>query len=145
MAYADITAVRSVVLPLHAREDGELSVLEGADLPFSIARLFFVRANAGARRGMHAHKRCGQFMICVSGAIEVICDDGETRQSWLLDRANLGLQVPPSIWATEIYRDPGSMLVVACDRPYEEDDYIRDYDTFRRYRAAVHTDQELKS
>jgi dTDP-4-dehydrorhamnose 3,5-epimerase-like enzyme len=145
VAYADITAVRSVVLPLHAREDGELSVLEGADLPFSIARLFFVRANAGACRGMHAHKRCGQFMICVSGAIEVICDDGETRQSWMLDQANLGLQVPPSIWVTEIYRDPGSTLVVACDRPYEEDDYIRDYDTFRRYRAAVHTDQELKS
>jgi hypothetical protein len=25
--------------------------------------------------------------------------------------------------------------MVACDRAYEEDDYIRDYDAFRRYRG----------
>lgn len=137
VAHADITSVSSVLLAHHAREDGELSVLEGADLPFEIARLFFVRANAGARRGMHAHKRCSQFMICASGAIEVVCDDGEKKRSLLLDRPNLGLLVPPSIWATEIYREPGSVLVVACDRPYEEEDYIRDYDVFRRYRVAV--------
>jgi len=145
MAYCDITDVRSVVFAHHSREDGELSVLEGADLPFEVVRLFFVRASAGARRGMHAHKRCSQFMICVSGAIEVICDDGDTKQTLLLDQPNLGLLVPASIWATEIYQVPGSILAVACDRPYEEDDYIRDYDVFRRYRAAVQNRQELKS
>jgi dTDP-4-dehydrorhamnose 3,5-epimerase-like enzyme len=144
MAYSEITDVRSVVFARHAREDGELSVLEGADLPFEVARLFFVRASAGAYRGMHAHKRCSQFMICVTGAIEVICDDGDKKQILLLDQPNLGLLVPASIWATEIYQKPNSILAVACDRPYEEDDYIRDYDVFRRYRAASNW-QELKS
>lgn len=143
MAYAGITDVRSCTFAQHVREDGELFVLEGADIPFPIARLFFVRASTGARRGMHAHRRCGQFMICMSGAIEVVCYDGEAKQSWLLDRPNVGLLVPPSIWATQTYRMPGSMLVVACDRPYEEDDYIRDQDAFLKYRAAHR--RELKS
>jgi hypothetical protein len=76
-------------------------------------------------------------MMCVNGAIEVTCDDGETKRRLVLDRPNLGLLVPPSIWATETYREAGSVLVVACDRPYEEDDYLRDYDEFRRYRALA--------
>ncbi|WP_458760232.1 sugar 3,4-ketoisomerase [Afipia sp. TerB] len=123
----------------HARGDGQLSVLSRDDLPFDIVRVFFVSAVEGAKRGMHAHKRCSQFMICTSGEIEVICDDGEATRSFALDRPNLGLLVPPGIWATEIYRAPGSVLTVACDRPYEEDDYIRDHGAFQRYRAAPAT------
>lgn len=137
MSHTSISALRLVELPHHVRDDGDLAVLEQAHLPFPIVRLFFVRAAAGARRGMHAHRRCSQFMMCVSGAIEVTCDDGEAKRTLVLDQPNLGVLVPPSIWATETYREAGSVLAVACDRPYEEDDYIRDYDEFRRYRALA--------
>jgi dTDP-4-dehydrorhamnose 3,5-epimerase-like enzyme len=135
--HSSISALRLVELPHHVGGDGDLSVLEKAHLPFAIVRLFFVRATVGARRGMHAHRRCSQFMMCVNGAIEVTCDDSEAKRTLVLDRPNLGILVPPSIWATEIYREAGSVLAVACDRPYEEDDYIRDYDEFRRYRALA--------
>ena len=137
MKRAYVSDLEIVTLGHHVRDDGELTVLERANLPFAIERVFFVRAFAGARRGMHAHKQCSQFMVCVSGAIEVICDDGEAERSLMLDRLNVGLLVPPSLWATEIYREAGSALMVACDRPYEDDDYIRGYDAFRRYRAAI--------
>ncbi len=133
---AQCSDLKPVSLAHHARDDGQVSILDQADLPFAITRLFFVSAVQGAKRGMHAHRLCSQFMICTSGEVEVICDDGETSRSFALDRPNLGLLVPPGIWATEIYRAPGSVLTVACDRPYEEDDYIRDYETFRQYRAA---------
>jgi hypothetical protein len=126
-----------VSLAHHVRDDGELSVLDRASLPFAIERVFFVRAVLGARRGMHAHRRCSQFMMCVSGAVEVVCDDGAAKRSLVLNRSNLGLLVPPSLWAEELYREAGSVLMVACDRPFEEADYIRDYQAFRQYRAAV--------
>lgn len=131
-----LSDIRLVDLPVHARADGILSVLEKADLPFAIARLFFVRAADNATRGMHAHKRCNQFMMCVHGAIEVTCDDGKNTRSILLSEMNAGVLVPPSIWASERYLEPQSVLMVACDRVYEEDDYIRDYGRFRLYRSV---------
>jgi hypothetical protein len=135
VTYARVSDLEVVALAHYVRDDGELAVLDAADLPFTIVRLFFVRAGAGARRGIHAHRHCSQFMMCVNGAIDVICDDGEAKRTLVLDRPNLGVLVPPSIWTTETYREAGSVLAVACDRPYGEDDYIRDYDEFRRYRA----------
>jgi hypothetical protein len=136
---AKVAVLRTVQFAHHVRDDGALTVLEGDNLPFAIARLFFVSAVAGAKRGMHAHRMCSQFMICASGGIEVLCDDGAETRSFLLDRPNLGLLVPPSIWATETYLSAGSVLAVACDRPYKDDDYIRDYEAFQRYRAAQPT------
>jgi hypothetical protein len=137
MTYCRVSDLQIVALTHHVRDDGELSVLDRTSLPFTIERVFFVRAAAGAQRGKHAHRRCSQFMMCVSGAIEVTCDDGEAKRTLVLDRPNLGLLVPPSIWATETYREAGSVLAVACDRPYEQDDYLHDYDEFRRSRALA--------
>lgn len=134
-ALLSVADVHEAALPLHSRDDGDLSVLEKANLPFAIARLFFVRAADEAMRGRHAHKRCNQFMMCVHGAIEVICDDGTATRTVMLDAMNKGVMVPASIWASEIYRAPQSVLMVACDRVYEEDDYIRDYTQFLSYRG----------
>ncbi len=125
----------SIRFPLHARADGALVVMERSGLPFAVERIFYVRAAEQALRGQHAHKRCNQLMVCVHGSIEVTCDDGEKSRTVLLDSMDAGLLVPASIWASELYREPQSVLMVACDRAYEEDDYIRDYDAFRRYRG----------
>jgi len=41
------------------------------------------------------------------------------------------LLIPPGIWAREDYLTDGAVLMVLCDRIYEEGDYIRDYDEFK--------------
>jgi dTDP-4-dehydrorhamnose 3,5-epimerase-like enzyme len=129
--------VQRAELPCYEAENGELVVMEEAThVPFKIARVFSVCAPLGAVRGMHAHRSCAQFLVCVSGAIEVVCDDGNERQEIALDRPGLALLVPPSIWAEEIYRERGSVMVVLCDRKYEAEDYIRDYDEFKSFRAS---------
>ena len=130
--------VLMIDLPRHARNDGEVVVAEGgATVPFAIARMFTVRAPSGAKRGEHAHRLCSQLMLCVHGAIEVVCDDGRDRRSFALDRANLALLVPPTIWNTVNFRQADSILAVLCDRIYEEHDYIRDYGQFLSFREAV--------
>ena len=112
-------------------------MLEGLkDVLFSIARLFTVRAEAGAVRGRHAHKQCAQFMIAVHGAIDVECDDGLDKKIFALTDGRHGLLVPPGIWASETYKKADSVLAVLCDRPYEQDDYIRDHADFLAWRAA---------
>jgi UDP-2-acetamido-3-amino-2,3-dideoxy-glucuronate N-acetyltransferase len=52
--------------------DGLLVVTEaGKQVPFQIERMFTIVAPAGAKRGHHAHRLCSQFLLCVSGAVDV--------------------------------------------------------------------------
>jgi hypothetical protein len=77
-------------------------------------------------------------MICVSGAVGVICEDGSKQKTFTLDRRDLALLVPPGLWNTVEFRHDGSVLVVLCDRVYEAHDYIRDYAEFLSFRESVH-------
>lgn len=130
--------VRTVVLPEHSRDDGSVVVAEASmHVRFPIARMFILRAPIGARRGNHAHRLCSQFFLCVSGAIDVICDDGREQRTFTLDRGNLALVVPPTIWNTVVFREPQSVVVVLCDRLYEAHDYLHDYNEFLTFRTST--------
>jgi hypothetical protein len=134
----DLRDVRTIDLPCHARNDGEVVIAESGDsVPFAIARVFTVTAPRDAERGKHAHRMCSQFMICVHGTVDVVCDDGGNRRSFTLDRSNLALLVPPTIWSTLTYRHANSVVAVLCDRRYEKDDYVRDYAEFVAMRKTL--------
>lgn len=129
--------VRSLTLPRYARDDGEIVVAEAvAQVPFSIARVFTLTAPQGARRGEHAHRRCSQLLLCVHGSVELVCDDGTDRKVFLLDRNNCAVYVPPTIWNTVIFLKHRSVVIVLCDRPFEEADYLRTYPEFIAFRKA---------
>lgn len=132
-----ISSVSLIELPRHSEANGELVIMEGmVHVPFSVARVFVVRAPVGAIRGQHAHKACSQFLTCPIGNVEVLCDDGYDTATFILDQPNVGLLVPPGIWAQQTYQAVGSVLTVLCDRPYEAQDYIRDYGEFKAYLRA---------
>ena len=133
-----IGEARLIELPRHARTDGEVIVAEAtAQVPFRVERMFALAAPAGSTRGRHAHRLCSQFMICVSGAVDVVCDDGRSKNIFALDRRNQALLVPPGLWNTVEFRRSDSVLVVLCDRVYEAEDYIRDYAEFLSFRESV--------
>jgi dTDP-4-dehydrorhamnose 3,5-epimerase-like enzyme len=137
-ALFDMDHIRIINLPRHARADGVVVVAEViAQVPFRIERMFALIAPAGTQRGRHAHRQCSQFMICLSGAADIVCDDGTEQKTFVLDRGDLALLVPPGLWNTVEFRQTGSVLVVLCDRLYEADDYIRDYNQFLSFRESV--------
>ena len=113
---------------------GDLTVGElGQDcFPFLPKRYFIVfGVPEDTPRGEHAHKQCHQFLICVRGRCNAVVDDGTTRREFVLDNPSVGLYVPPMIWGTQhSYSADGTLLVFASE-PYDSDDYIRDYETFR--------------
>lgn len=114
--------------------NGVLCVYESnKQIPFQIKRVFTVSANAGDNRGDHAHKRCTQLLVCVAGKIQVTCDDGAISSHYLLDNMGSGLLVPPGVWAKQEYLEDGAVLMVLCDRGYEEEDYIRHYSDFKKF------------
>ena len=122
-----------VELPHFLDGSGNLTVLEGeGKIPFPIKRVFIVHAQAGEVRGQHAHRSCSQFMICSSGSVEVVIHNGVDEITYLLDAPNIGLMVPPALWAQEIYREAGSVLTVLCDMHYDPDDYIHGINEFMK-------------
>lgn len=135
--FPSVDAVKIIKLPHYFEENGDLVVMEGlVNVPFSIARVFVVRAPDGAIRGQHAHRACTQFLTCPREVVEVQCDDGEQTVTYVLDHPNFGLLLPSGIWSQQTFKGHGSALTVLCDRPYEADDYIREYSEFLAYRRA---------
>jgi len=108
---------------------GSLDVLDIIDCaPFKPVRMFWISGAApGTARGGHAHKACSQFFVCISGRIKVDAFDGAVSQTFLMEQGEF-LNLVPGIFATETFLDEGAILLVLCDRPYEQDDYIDDRD-----------------
>jgi len=114
---------------------GYLSFFESQrDIPFDINRVYYTYdVPLDTKRGMHAHKNLKQILWCPYGSIEVILDDGVNQQSYFLDSPEKALFVLNGYWHDMYWRKEGSVLCVAASEYYNEDDYIRDYDTFLKY------------
>ena len=84
-----------------------------------------------ATRGGHAHKALRQCLIALSGSFDVVLDDGAERKKVHLNKPNMGLIIPNGIWRELENFSSGSVCLALVSEVYEEDDYIRDYDTFK--------------
>ncbi len=111
---------------------GSLSVGEFPnDLPFLPKRFFVVfEVSTKEVRGEHAHREQSQVLVCLNGSCSVVVDDGEHRDEVLLNRPNLGLYIPPMIWATQYKFTANAILLVLASDVYMSNDYIRDYDEY---------------
>jgi len=117
---------------------GSLMVAEfEKDLPF-VPRRFFTVFDVPSIdvRGEHAHKVCQQFLVCLSGSVRAIVDDGVTREEFLLDSPDHGLHMPAMTWGTQYAYSPDAVLAVFASHPYDGNDYIRSYAEFQVLVAA---------
>jgi len=104
------------------------------EIPFAVKRVFYLYdIPGGESRGAHAHKECHQFLIAASGSFEVLLDDSKTKRIVQLNRPYIGLHIPPGIWASEINFSSGSICLVFASHKYNEQDYLREYESFLQY------------
>lgn len=112
---------------------GSLSAIEFSALPFVPQRFFSVFAVPSADvRGQHAHRRCEQLLVCLAGSVDCLVDDGESRATYRLDSSAVGLYMPSMTWGSQFNYSSDAVLGVFASLPYDNADYIRDYDEFRR-------------
>ena len=119
-------------LPLAPDLRGNLSFGEvHRHIPFPIQRYFLVFDVSGEHvRGEHAHRTLHQFLICVHGRCCVVADDGVRSQEFVLDSPNIGLYIPPMIWAVQYKYSRDGVLLAFTSNLYDPADYIRDYAEF---------------
>ena len=124
---------RLIPLTVKGDERGSLVALEtDRDVPFTIERVYYLfGTKPGVARGFHAHRKLRQLAIAVSGACTMLLDDGEERQELRLASPDVALTIPPMVWHEMRDFSPDCVLMVLADAPYDEADYIRDYDEFR--------------
>ena len=116
---------------------GNLTVAQAhTDVPFSIKRAYWVYdVPAGECRGGHAHKLCKEVLIALSGSFHVTVDNGEEQKTVLLNHPYQGLLINTDVWRTLDDFSSGAVCLVLASEPFDEDDYIREYDDFLRYLA----------
>lgn len=125
-----------IKLPRHLDRRGNLSVVEnGIQIPFDMKRAFFIYdVPGGESRAGHAHHTLYQFIIAVGGSFTVHLDDGETKESILLNKPYEGLLLKPGTWSHLVDFSSGAVALVLCSDFYNEDDYIRDYEEFKKLK-----------
>jgi len=100
-------------------------------IPFRPLRFFSVmQVPSKEVRGAHAHRLCEQFLVCQSGSVAIVVDDGRVREEIVLDDPQLGLYVAPMVWSVQYRYTNDAILLVFASHAYEPQDYIRDYDEF---------------
>ena len=131
--------VKLISLKTFTDSEGSLVPIEsGSSIPFEIKRVFYIfEVHDQKDRGEHSHYKTEQVLICLSGKVRVLCDDGKDRKEWILDKPNQALYIPNLIWDEQTYLSPDSVLLVLANTKYDELDYIVDYDEFKKLKVVT--------
>lgn len=108
----------------------------GRDFPFPIKRIYYITGvESGQKRGFHAHRDLQQYIFCPYGAVEVLLDNGQQTEKVMLDHPAKAIVITGCLWRELLWMKADSVICVAASDYYVEDDYIRDYNDFKKYAA----------
>lgn len=110
-----------------------VSLEEMNNVPFEIKRVYYMTGMSPQHpRGFHAHKKLKQIAICLSGSCRFILNDGSSKEEILLKSPNEGLYITEMIWREMHEFSSDCILMVLASEHYAEDDYIRDFQQFKK-------------
>ena len=133
--------VKIIELPKFLDARGNLSFAEQMNhIPFEIKRTYWIYdVPGGEERGGHAFKGNQEFIVSLSGAFDVVVDDGENKKTYTLSRSYYGLYIPQGLWRTIENFSTNSLALEFGSLHYDVNDYIYEYDEYRRYREEERT------
>lgn len=104
---------------------------ENHNVPFDIKRVFYIYGTQeGVPRGQHSHFKTKELLVAINGGCKVTLDDGQKKETYTLNKPNVGLFKDALIWVAMHDFSQDCILMVLADTYYEDSDYIRDYDQF---------------
>lgn len=126
-----------IQLPKFEDPRGNLSFIEEwKHIPFKIERTYWIYDVPGGEiRGGHAFKEQQELIVALSGSFDVVIDDGVEKQVFSLNRSYYGLLVPAGLWRQMQNFSTNSLALVLSSTKYHEEDYIRDYDEFLKFKG----------
>lgn len=130
---------RIVQLPKIPDKRGNLTFFENSkQIPFEIARVYWIYdVPGGETRGSHAYKEQQEFIVALSGSLDVVLHNGNEELKFSLNRSYYGLYIPKMYWRRLENFSTNSLALNVSDRAYDAMDYIRDFEEFKRLKNAI--------
>tara|TARA_B100001093_G_scaffold455055_1_gene464873 strand:- start:2875 stop:3291 length:417 start_codon:yes stop_codon:yes gene_type:complete len=128
--------IEKIIFPQIKDKRGKLTICEYGDhIKHKIKRIYYLeKIPSSQSRGFHAHKTLEQTFIAISGSFSIRLDDGSEFLEFKLSNSHEGLYVSSGLWR-EIYDfSKNAICLVLASDIYDEDDYIRDYNDFIKYK-----------
>lgn len=125
-----------IQLPIILDTRGNLSFAENFhQIPFAICRTYLLYdVPGGESRGGHAYRENEEFVIALSGSFDVVLDDGIQKKVFSLNRSYYGLYIPKGVWREMDNFSTNSFALEFGSVPFDESDYVRDYQEFVRLK-----------
>ena len=125
-----------VSLPKFLDARGNLSFVQNTThIPFSIKRVYWVYDVPGGEcRGGHAYIQNEEFIIALSGSMDVVVDDGRRKKTYSLNRSYFGLYIPKGLWREMNNFSTNAVALELASVEYDPSDYVRDYDDFLKLK-----------
>ncbi len=126
----------TVQLPQVHTEGGNITAVNNlSEIPFETKRVYYLYdVPGGEARGGHGHKELQQLIVAASGSFDLIVDDGNIKRTFSLNRPNMGVYMPAGLWRELDNFSSGSICLVLASLEYSEEDYIRDYEEFKKFK-----------
>ena len=120
-----------IKIPVIEDSRGNLGFIQNDILPFEFKRIYYLfDVPSNAFRGGHSHIEQHEILIALSGSFEVTLNDGFKKETFLLNKPNVGLHIPTGIWRELQNFSSGSVCLVLSSGIFIEEDYIRNFDEF---------------
>lgn len=134
---SSIQEVKLIELPRFNDPRGNLSFIEQNNhIPFEIKRTYWIYdVPGGESRGGHVFKQNQEFIVALSGAFDVVVDDGNQKKIFTLNRSYYGLYVPAGLWREIENFSTNSLALEFGSIPYDVSDYIRDYNEYLKLKS----------
>ena len=120
-------------------ERGKLVVVEGnRDIPFDIQRVFYIYgSDSEVVRGQHANRESEFVLINVGGNSKVRIDNGYSEAIIELNKPMMGLYIPTMVWKDMYDFSEDSILLVLASTHYDGNEYIRNYEEYKKEMGAI--------
>ena len=129
---ATVNDVKKIDLPQIINAKGNLTFIEQNNhVPFNIKNVSWIYDVPGGE-GLDGYsiRKSEQFIIALSGNINVVLSDGSEQREFLLNRSYVGLYVPPMIWRRIENFSTNSLTLVLSSSIDMESEYIRAFESF---------------
>jgi len=119
-------------LPKISDPRGNLSFIEEENhIPFKIKRIYWIYdVPGGEKRGGHAFRETEEFIVALSGSLDVVLHDGKQEYRFHLNRSYYGVYVPKMMWRMLENFSTNSLALILASTIYKDSDYIREFDEF---------------
>ncbi|NCP46420.1 MAG: WxcM-like domain-containing protein, partial [Flavobacteriales bacterium] len=81
----------------------------------------------------HAFKEQNEFIVVLSGSLDVIVYDGKNEKKFSLNRSYYGLFIPKGFWRYMENFATNTLALVVSSTSFDENDYIRDKVKYKQF------------